>query len=698
MGELTATATCIAFGGVEETTGEVVGARPLAERVGFLAVLVQKMTATVVSAHWSDGDLMTVGSGVGPDGRALPPKGWMALRRLGWTADPPKDVYVSDRVRRAVEETAARALRLAVYRASVVRALLDCWPAARERTVAEWAMLSEQLPAGVTGAEIRNRTRQVRAWRAGHNGRLPAWLTDLEDPPWTPGVVLLTAADKQFTTIERTGPDWAVLRVQLPRIQRPGSRGDWAWHAIRVRLPVTVPAAARLCLPTLRLAGGRVRVDLPWRLLAPSVSGAGHMVGLGVDWGVNTLLTGSVGKLADTTSGIRVVTDGRRLRLDATGISAKLHRLREHREHIAARRDHYDGLIGGLGEHDPARRELQVKHAVLKAEHQRVCDRIRRLGHALAWAAGRWTVDQADALGATVIYLEDLSTLEARGRRRGNARLSGQVRGLVVDAIRHLAAKLGIAVVTVPARGTSRLCPRCGSRLHHAPAPNRANEDGWKWAVCPSCGLSGDRDHAASERIVSRGLLAQQHVHTHPKTGCHTTNTVVEGNVARARRPRRCTRTGRRADRAPVLRRTPETRVTPGKGRPTPARPKQWPTAQTLRRVPDRCAVPAPTTAVVVGKRPAGQAPQTRSMVGVGSGPARDCRPSPGHPRPGAGWGFHRNVTATGVLCLGEYGPVTARPRPPETPELLRKARQSETLRPPTLQAPPSAPGREPSA
>jgi len=443
-------------------------------------------------------------------------------------------------------------------------------------------------------------------------------------------VVLLAAADKQFTTIEHISPDWAVLRVQLPRIQRPGSRGDWAWHAIQVRLPITVPAVASLCLPTLRLAGGRVRVDLPWRILAPSVSGAGHTVGLGVDWGVNTLLTGSVGKLAATTSGIRVVSDGRRLRFDATGISAKLHRLRKHREHVAARRDHYRGLIGGLGEHDPARRELLVKHAVLKAEHERVCDRIRRLGHALAWAAGRWTVDQADALGATVIYLEDLSTL-------------------------------------------------------------RAHEDGWKWAVCPSCGLSGDRDHAASERIVSRGLLAQQHVRTDPKTGCHTTNKVVEGNVARARRPKRRTRAARRADRAPALRRTPDTRAAPGKGRPTPARPKQWPRAQTLRRVPDRRAVPAPAT-VVVGKRPAGQAPQIRSLAGVGSGPARDCRPSPGRPRPGAGWGFHRNVTATGVLCLGEYGPVTARPRPPETPELLRTARQSATLRPPTLPGAPQRP------
>jgi hypothetical protein len=78
-------------------------------------------------------------------------------------------------------------------------------------------------------------------------------------------------------------------------------------------------------------------------------------------------------------------------------------------------------------------------------------------------------VDQAQALGATAIYLEDLATLEARGRRKSNAWLSGQIRGTVVAAVRHLAAKAGIATITVPARGTFKLCPRCGKPLRHVP-------------------------------------------------------------------------------------------------------------------------------------------------------------------------------------------------------------------------------------
>jgi len=463
--------------------------------------------------------------------------------------------------------------------------------------------------------------------------------------------MLLAAADKQLVTIQRTGPDTAVLRVKLPLIDRPAAPARWAWHAIRLALPDHVPIDASLCVPTLRVVGGPVRVDLPWRTAVPSVPGAGHAVALGLDWGVNTLLTGTVGKLADTSTGTRVVSDGRMLRFDATGISAKLHRLRGNREQVAARRDHHARLLEGLPASDPGgqRALLQVKHAILAAEHQCICDRIRRLNHALAWAAARWAVDQAHALGATVIFVEDLATLEARGRRSGNARLSGQVRGRVVDAIRHLAAKSGIATVTVPARGTSRLCPRCGKPLRHAPAPDRSGEHGWKWATCSGCGLASDRDHAAAERIAARGLLAQAHVQTDPKTGHHATTMVVEGNVTRARRPKRRTQAARGA--------------VPGRPRNhrrLPSRQRIRPAPHTPRRVPDRRAVPAPATNTIAGKRPAGQAPQTHPypQVGAESGPGCDRLPRPGRlKQPGNLWGFHRAVRATVVLPLGDYGP-----------------------------------------
>jgi hypothetical protein len=669
---VTATATCTAFRAVEETTSQVVTAHMLVERVGFLTALTQTMSTSVVAARWNDGDLGRVGSGVGPDGRTLPAKGWMALRRLGWHAAAPEGVYVSDRVRRVAEEAAARELRRAVHSRVVVQAILATWPAdPRRRTDTEWAALHRRLPAGVAGTELRNRTRQVCAFQTNHDGRLPACFTEIEHPSAAASPqALLAAADKQLVTIDRNSPDTAVLRVQLPLIPHPATRDDWVWHAIGFRLPRHVPADADLCVPTLRVSGGRVRVDLPWRCAVPGAPVAGHAVALGVDWGVNTLLTGTVGKLAKTSSGCRVVADGRRLRFDATGVSAKLHRLRGNRETVAARRDHYARLLDGLPATAPNRTTLTAKHAILEVEHERICARIRGLNHALAWAAARWAVDQARALGATVLYVEDLAMLEARGRRLGNARLSGQVRGTVMDAIRHLASKEGIATVTVPARGTSKLCPRCGKALHHAPAPDRTHERGWKWAICRSCGLAGDRDHAAAERIVARGLLTQELVSAEQNSGDHTITQTVDGNIARARRAKHRTRAARRADRTQATRPTRrEALIARGTHKSTASWPTDQPaTPLSFRRVPDWRAVPAPATQVA-GKRPAGQAPQVHPhrQAEVGPGPAHDrphcpCRAR----RPGAGWGFHRHVTATAVLPLGDYGPATAWPRPPE--------------------------------
>ncbi|MER5226679.1 transposase [Streptomyces flaveus] len=605
VGRLVATATCTAFRGVVEGSGEQVGQRLLSQRVSFLASLCQELTRGLVASRWDEASLEVLAAGVDEHGEKLPSKGWMALRRLGWAkaAAPGEGVYVSDRVRRGAEEYAARTL---------VAAILATWPADPfRRTGAEWAALRALLPTGVGGAEIRNRTRQVRAYVAEH-GKLPAGLCELEEPPEIAAQVLLAAMDRQQVTLQRVDAATARLRVKLPLCPAPGSGRDWAWHVLDVRLPGTVGPEAVLHTPTLRpTAGGRIAVDLPHSRPAPATQASGHRVALGFDWGVNTLLTGTLGRLTGRGETARVVTDGRPLIFDATAISAKLHRLRGHREHLAAKRDHYQALADRLGSPHLAWGRLLDRAAVLEREHERVCARIRHLNQALAWSAARWAVDQTAALGATVIYLEDLATLETRGKRRGNARLSGQVRGSVAEAMRHLAAKAGIAVVTVPARGTSARCPQCLGPLGHHPAPDRLSERGWAWAHCPGCHLSLDRDQAAARRIVSRGLLAQSHTTTERATGTRTIRTVVDGTVTAVRRPRKTTRRLRRARRqAAAPPRPPGPKTTPGKTRPTPARPSPARRSQTSRRTPEVRTVPA-TTPLGAVKRPAGHDTQT---------------------------------------------------------------------------------------
>ncbi|MDH6623032.1 hypothetical protein M2271_000819 [Streptomyces sp. LBL] len=637
MAKLMATATCTAFAGVLEATGERIGQRGLLERVGFLARLGRTLTGALVAARWDENSFDVLAAGVDERGEVLPSKGWMALRRLNWpkTVPPPAGVYVPDRVRRGVEEYAARTLRLALHRRGIVAAVLATWPAdPGRRTEAEWTLLRALLPAGVSGAEIRNRTRQIGAYVAGH-GQLPAGLCVLEGPPQVAPLVLLAAMDRQQVTLARVDAVTARLRVKLPLCAAPVTGRDWAWHVIDIRLPGIIAPDAVLHTPTLRpTRTGRIALDLPHSRPAPATKATGHTLALGFDWGVNTLLTGTLARLTGKGQTQRVVTDGRPLVFDATTVSAALHRLRGLRESLAAKRDHYRALADGLGSPHLRWPEHLDRARVLEVEHGRVCARIRQLNAALAWAAARWAVDQAVALGASVIYLEDLTTLEARGHRRGNARLSGQVRGTVAEAIRHLATKAGVAVVTVPARGTSRLCPGCLATLTHHPAPDRLSERGWKWAHCTGCGLSMDRDHAAARRIVSRGLLAQTHTTTERATHARTIRTTIEGTVRLVKRPKKTTRRLRRQHHAEHTPPRPRgTKTTPGKGHPTPTRPaaprgrgtrraaEQAPGQKTSRRMPDVRTVPATTPTTGAVQRPAGHDTTTPAAVpGLASG------------------------------------------------------------------------------
>ncbi|WP_371582066.1 hypothetical protein [Streptomyces sp. NBC_01314] len=121
-----ATAPCTAFRGVVEGSGERVGGRLLYQRVSYLSELCADLTRQLVAARWDEDSLDVLAAGVDGQGEALPSKGWMALRRLGWAraAAPAAGVYVSDRVRRAAQEYAVRMLRLAVYRRALVAAVL----------------------------------------------------------------------------------------------------------------------------------------------------------------------------------------------------------------------------------------------------------------------------------------------------------------------------------------------------------------------------------------------------------------------------------------------------------------------------------------------------------------------------------------------------------------------------------------------
>ncbi|OKI61256.1 zinc ribbon domain-containing protein [Micromonospora sp. CB01531] len=587
----TACARAVLRVGVDEATGEVLSQAVLVQRVGWCADLVAGMVAALIGEHWNRVDVEVLAAGVDAGGRRLPSNAWMALRRLGWTVTAPQGVRVNDRVVRMAQEQAGRVLRSAAWRAEVTAGVLSTWPAdPRKRTPAEWEQVRASIPGGqhLPSNIIKGRTRQVAAFGKA-NGRLPVDVFELEGVPRIPRMLLLAACDRQQATIERsdTDPARALLRLQLPTRPEPRGYRDWTWVECPTRLPSTVPASAVLHLPTLRVTDGTVRADMAYTHVVPKARAAGHTVAVGVDWGLNTLL--SAGALRLQADG-RITAFGAGGQFRAAGVLAKQHRLRRLSERLHAKADQYARLLGGRPDE-----QLKVKHEALTGEIRHVSDRRSNLNDALAWAAARWTVDQAIATRASVIYLEDLRSMEAKGMGHSlNTRLSQQVRGKISDRMRHLAAEHGIAVVAVPARNTSKHCPQCLTPLQHRKAPDRPTTPGWKWASCPNtgCGWQGDRDHGAWRRIAARGLTHQAKTVTDKTNGAMVIRSVVDELEASA--VVTPTTTGSRWDRS----KTGPTRHKPP--RPAPRR----------RRAPSPTRPKSPA-----GQRPEGHAPTDRPRL-----------------------------------------------------------------------------------
>ncbi|MGW7672803.1 zinc ribbon domain-containing protein [Streptomyces sp. NPDC054775] len=313
----------------------------------------------------------------------------------------------------------------------------------------------------------------------------------------------------------------------------------------------------------------------------------------------------------------------------ADGVLAKQHRLRRESEHLHAKAGHYERLIAQAGTHP-----LTGRQQVLAEEIRHVSNRRSRLNDALAWAAARRTADQAVTARASVIYVEDLRSMEAGGMGRTlNTRLSQQVHGQIVDRMRHLAAETGIAVVTVPAHGTSRHCPRCLVPLRHHKAPDRPTTPGWKWALRPNpgCGWQGDRDTGAWQHIAARGLTHQTRTVTDRAVGALTIRSVVDTLEIQAV-------------------------VTPATQASRKDRSKTGPTRRrTTRPAPRRHRAPSPTRPTgPAGKPPEGHAPPGPKQLPRAAHPHQGVTtistPTTGrHPPRGAalGAGFHLHAHAT---------------------------------------------------
>ncbi|TQC39005.1 hypothetical protein EEB14_58870, partial [Rhodococcus sp. WS4] len=149
-----------------------------------------------------------------------------------------------------------------------------------------------------------------------------------------------------------------------------------------------------------------------------------------------------------------------------------------------------------------ARAQLEAKIAVLNAHRTAVGIKRGKINRELAFHFARQATDYATAAGAQVIAVEDLTTLETRGHGRvNNNRAAQSARRQTVAALAHIAAGVGITVVSVHARGSSALCPGCDEPL--------SRPGGYHTAWCPACRVGGNRDHLAGVNLAKRALLGR---------------------------------------------------------------------------------------------------------------------------------------------------------------------------------------------
>ncbi|MFD9668125.1 zinc ribbon domain-containing protein [Rhodococcus sp. NPDC059968] len=581
--------TTRAYMAVDDATGEHIGLDDVDTRVGWLLDLVTGAGSELVSRLWQPATFDVLAAGRDRHDRRLPAQGHVTAARLGWNPTYPDAVYVPSRVTRVVTAQAMATLRTLAYRDTAITALSARFDPATG-AVAPPTEPGDFVPSGFLRGVRRQLIAHSRRETSAQVGRLR--ITDLQEPPRMAAMARLSAADRQLAQITATGRE-LVLTVKLPTSPFPAGRAQWR----SIRLTAAIPehlhgrAITDWHLPTLSLD----HRGLLWRCaateLVPAADPESATVAVGVDWSPSTL--GAAAIAADHPDGL--VSDFRGFTYDDRGLGIKLARLQAEGQLLHRKAARLTRLAPTAP--PEVRAELEAKIAVLDAHRAAVGAKRGKINRELAFHFARQVTDYAADAHAQVIAVEDLTTLETRGHGKvNNNRAAQSARRHAIAALAHTAAGVGITVVSVPARGSSALCPGCDEPL--------ARPGGYHTAWCPRCRVGGNRDHIAGVNLAKRVLLGRN-------------------NVTRRRGQMPAIRV---AEHAPV-------RQCRDKSSPTPSRPRHRRVRRSLPTVPPRLGVtpkqhvPAPQASVWDTVQP------TPPHGDAGS---RDTRPSPTPATPAA--------------------------------------------------------------
>lgn len=147
------------------------------------------------------------------------------------------------------------------------------------------------------------------------------------------------------------------------------------------------------------------------------------------------------------------------------------------------------------------RRELGQAKLLQEIKHSKGKESrwMRDVNHKLS----REIVDTVAKHGGAEIHVERLLGIRERTKctRKVNRMISSWTFRELIEMIRYKAAALGIRVVEVDPRRTSRTCPRCG----HASAANRRAQATF---ACTKCGFTANADYVAARNIAAKQPMA----------------------------------------------------------------------------------------------------------------------------------------------------------------------------------------------
>lgn len=347
-----------------------------------------------------------------------------------------------------------------------------------------WQLCKDNGRQFVKANYIYSLKEAVEGHKQKHDAKFPDnYFNITRCPKLKNGIITYAPDDGQAIRYDLEGNAFKV------RLKVLGENNKWVWKETAFDLPPIVlqrlnEENGTMKSPDLRQRNGKVFLDLKVETrVASTAENASNKVF--VDWGTTRKLLAIILVAPD---GVQL---GPPIFLKYEGVFGKLHRIRQHVDHLkktrkrAARRkdrrrwDRYTVLIG----------QAWNKYQELQKE--------------LAHLASNVLVDIAEAYDCDEIYVEDLSTLKAtRFGRWLNRVINNTVRSQIYQKVQYKGQLKGIKLKYVKAWGTSQTCPITGARGKRYLAPDKDPKEGGGWFISDS--FSADSDYVACKNLARR--------------------------------------------------------------------------------------------------------------------------------------------------------------------------------------------------